>query len=230
MKITIHQPQYMPWCGYFHKMARADLFVFLDDVQFKKNEWQNRNRIRSPEGWQWLSVPNSYSFPQPINHVAVRNDLNWPEKHLRSLEMCYAHTPHFADYIEHFRQFFAQPRDTMDRVAADSALLLAGLLGIATPTDYTSRHRIEGSATERLVNICAHFGADAYLAGPGGREYMDEALFVKAGITLEYQEFTCPRYPQRWAETADSFIPSLSAIDLIFNAGPSSRAILMGTA
>jgi hypothetical protein len=230
MKITIHQPQYMPWCGYFHKMARADLFVFLDDVQFKKNEWQNRNRIRNADGWQWLSVPNSYSFPQLINQVAVRNDLDWPEKHLRSLAMCYAHAPYYSQYIELFRPFFGRPQTSMDRVAADSALLLKGILGITTPVDYSSRYNFEGTATQRLVDICAHFKADTYLAGAGGREYMDESLFVKSGIRLEYQDFTCPRYGQHWAKAAQDFIPSLSALDLIFNCGPSSLKILMGDA
>jgi hypothetical protein len=83
MVLAIHQPQYMPWVGYFHKMASADLFVFLDDVQFKKNEWQHRNRIRNADGWQWLSVPNTYKLPQKITEVEVRTDQDWEAKHMR---------------------------------------------------------------------------------------------------------------------------------------------------
>jgi hypothetical protein len=228
MKITIHQPQYMPWMGYFHKMASADLFIFLDDVQFKKNEWQNRNRIRNNKDWQWLSIPNSYSFPQKINEVKLKNDTDWRQNHFQSLKMCYGRAPHFNDYSELFRDHYARRWETMDTATTDSVKLLAGILGITTPTDSTSRHHFEGASTERLVNICRHFGADVYLAGAGGKDYMDESLFVNAGIAIEYQEFTCPRYPQHWAAGDDAFIPSLSALDLIFNCGPQSRARLMG--
>lgn len=226
MKLAIHQPQYMPWLGYFHKMAGADLFVFLDDAQFKKNEWQHRNRIRNPEGWQWLSVPNSYRFPQAINQVKVRNETGWQQKHLKSLEMCYGKSAYYSNYIDIFKNYYEKTRDTMDSVALDSVRLLAGIIGINTSLELSSQYRFEGKSTQRLIEICRHFSADTYLAGAGGRGYMDLSLFEKEGVNVVFQEFRCPRYRQRWCKTEDDFIPDLSAVDLIFNNGPESLNIL----
>jgi hypothetical protein len=116
----------------------------------------------------------------------------------------------------------------MAEVATASVKLLAALLGIATPLELSSRHGVEGVSTARLVNLCRRFGADTYLAGAGGRDYMDVSLFEEAGVAVEFQDFTCPVYPQRWAGTCDEFIPDLSVIDLLLNCGPQSRDVLMG--
>lgn len=227
MKLAIHQPQYMPWVGYFHKMASVDLFVFLDDVQFKKNEWQHRNRIRNPQGWQWLSVPNHYKFPQRINEVALNDTQRWREKHLRSIEMCYGKAPFFGHYAERLNEFYSRRWDTMAAVCVDSVKLLAELIGVTTPTVMSSRHSFESQATERLVAICGHFGADTYLAGAGGRDYMDLSLFEQAGIEVAFQEFSPPRYTQHWCKSDEDFVPGLSALDLVLNRGPASLDILM---
>jgi hypothetical protein len=208
-------------------MASADLFVLLDDVQYKKNEWQNRNRIRNAKDWQWLSVPNSYQFPQLIMQVRVINEQPWQEKHWRSLEMCYRHAPHFEDYASLFEHFYSRSWDTMAEVSIDSIALLASAIGITTPQVRSSTIHFPGVSTERLVNICRHFGADTYIAGCGGKDYLDENLFHEAGINLEYQQFTCPAYPQHWSRSPEEFIPNLSALDLIFNCGPESLTTLM---
>ena len=229
MKVAIHQPQYMPWTGYFHKMAGADLFVFLDDVQFKKNEWQHRNRIRNADGWQWLSVPNSYKHPRAIAEVPVRNDTNWCQKHLQSLKMSYGKAPFFGEYLGRFESYYSETRDTIDKVNIGSVKLLAGIMGIATPTEVSSQFSFEGVSTERLVNICRHFGADTYIAGAGGRDYMDLSLFDAAGITVEFQEFSTPVYKQHWCKAPEDFVPGLSAIDLVFNCGPESYGVVMGS-
>ncbi len=228
MVLAIHQPQYMPWVGYFHKMACADLFVLLDDVQFKKNEWQHRNRIRNAQGWQWLSVPNTYRYPQLITEVEVKCDQDWETKHLRSLEMCYGRARFFDEYIGRFREYYAVGRRTMDAVTIDSVKLLAGMLGITTPIEISSKHGFEGVSSERLVNICRHFGAETYLAGAGGRDYMDLSIFEQAGIGARFQEFVSPVYMQHWSKGPEDFVGGLSAIDLIFNCGPDSLAVLMG--
>jgi hypothetical protein len=228
MKIAIHQPQYMPWCGYFHKIASADLFVFLDDVQFKKNEWQHRNRIRTSQGWQWLSVPNHYRFPQKISEVKVNNDAAWQEKHWRSLAAAYGKTPFFDHYKKDFELFFSGKWESLSRLNIDSVSLLCRLLGITTKLELSSPHGFLGASTERLVNICRHFNATTYLSGAGGKEYLDTALFERSGISVEFQEFSCPRYAQHWSMTDDEFIPGLSVLDLLFNRGEKSRDLLMG--
>jgi hypothetical protein len=227
MKIAIHQPQYMPWIGYFNKIAQSDIFVFLDNVQFKKNEWQHRNRIRNSQNWQWISIPNSYSFPQLITEVKISNN-GWQKKHLRSIQICYGKTPFYKEYIHEFKEFYSQAWDTIDKVSIDSIRLILKILGISVKTEVSSSYKFDGQASERLVNICKHFKADTYLAGIGGKGYMDESLFDRSDIDIEYQDFHCPFYKQHWSKTKDDFIPDLSILDLIFNCGPDSLEQLMG--
>lgn len=226
MIVTIHQPQYMPWIGYFHKISTADLFVVLDDVQFKKNEWQHRNRIRNAEGTQWLSVPNRFHFPEKINEVKIRYDEPWQEKHLRSLEACYGKAKFYPLYVDELRSFYRDSPETIDRVNLGSIQLLNRLMGIETPIELSSRHQFPGSSTERLIHICKHFGAKTYLAGAGAFHYMDFDAFKSAGIEVRVQEFACPVYPQRWAKSENDFIPNLSALDLLFNCGPQSLELI----
>jgi hypothetical protein len=228
MRAAIHQPQYLPWLGYFHKMASVDLFVYLNDVQFKKNEWQHRNRIRNTTGFQWLSVPTSYVYPQKINEVQIVNQEHWRKKHVLSLQACYGKSPCFEEVWPRFAEFYTKQWTAIDRLNIDSAELLAGIMGIETKRVVSSDYTFEGTSTERLVNVCRHFGADTYLAGAGGHEYMDLGLFEKAGIRVEFQDFHCPVYPQRFCAGATGFIANLSAADLVFNCGPESYNVLMG--
>ena len=230
MIIAIHQPQYMPWSGYFHKMASVDRFIMLDNVQFKKNEWQHRNRIRGPNGPQWLTVPITYKFPQLISEVGIADGQQWRTKHLRSIEACYKKSRYYQEYSGQFEAFFDHDYATISECNIRSVRLLAGCLGIVTPIDVASSFTAEGSSTQRLVNICRHFGADTYLAGAGGRDYMDMALFEAAGIAVRFQQFGPPLYPQLFCKEADDFVAGLSAIDLLFNCGPDSSALLMRTA
>jgi hypothetical protein len=228
MKIAIHQPQYMPWLGFYHKMASADLFVLLNDVQFKKNEWQNRNRIRSSTGWQWLSVPTTYKFPQLICEVGIDMSQEWQKNHLASLVTCYSNSRFGKQYLSLFEEYYSNSFSMIDKINNDSVYLLATIMEINTPMVVSSDYTFTGSSTERLVNICRHFKADTYLAGAGGRHYMDLDLFKKANITVEFQEFSCPVYEQLWCKSEADFIPGLSALDLVFNCGDKSRSILMG--
>lgn len=228
MKIAIHQPQYMPWLGYFHKMASVDLFVVLDDVQFKKNEWQHRNRIRNSRGWQWLSVPTTYKFLQKINEVAIDNAQEWRKSHKLSLATCYGKSRFGKELMPLFERFFESSYATIDLLNTESIRLLAGIMGILTPIVRSSEHCFGGVSTERLAAICRYYNADAYLAGAGGHGYMDLSVFERAGIRVEFQDFSSPRYVQHWSACAEEFIPGLSAIDLVFNCGPKSKDILMG--
>lgn len=230
MIVAIHQPQYMAWSGYFHKIARADLFVVLDDVQFKKNEWQHRNRIRTSQGWQWLSVPNRYRFPQKINEVAVNNEIDWRAKHRHSLEAAYGKAPFFDEYWRDFESFYSESWNDLASLNIASVKLLCRFLGIATAIETSSCHGFDGTSTERLVNICRYFKADMYLSGSGGTEYLDENMFSRAGVRVGYQEFVPPRYPQHWARNDEEFVPGLSAADLLFNCGTKSLSVLMGKA
>lgn len=230
MKLAIHQPQFMPWVGYFHKMASADHFVLLDNVQFKKNEWQHRNRIRTHNGWQWLSVPTGYRYPQAINEVSVNLGIPWREKHLKSLDINYGRAPFYAEYRKSLAEFYAQNWPTIDLWNNASVRLCAEWFGITVPVSLASQLSGEGTSTARLVSICRELGADTYLAGSGGHDYMDLALFDNAGIRVVFQEFIPPVYVQHGTAPGSSFVPGLSALDIIFNCGPVSRSVLMGAA
>jgi len=232
MKLAIHQPQFMPWSGYFHKMATCDRFVLLDNVQFKKNEWQHRNRIRSPTGPLWLSVPTTYKFPQLINEVGVADDHQWRTRHLKSIENNYRKCSYFSLYFSRFEEFYARELPTLCEYSIASIRLLADCLAITTPVILASEFTVEGASTERLLNICRHLDADEYLAGAGGKGYMDMDLVAKSGITVSFQEYAPPHYPQHFCKTDEDFVPGLSVIDLLFNCGPDSFTILMkgGTA
>ena len=126
MIVAIHQPQFMPWLGYFDKMDSCDVFVLLDNVQYKKNEYQNRNRIKTSKGWQWLTVPVNYKFPQKINEVMIENSSDWRKKHLHALETNYGKSPYFERYIDRFNGFYQQEWHSLSPVNIASVKLLKG--------------------------------------------------------------------------------------------------------
>lgn len=219
MIVAIHQPQFMPWLGYFDKMDSCDFFVLLDNVQYKKNEYQNRNRIKTSDGWQWLTVPACYKFPQKINEVLIDNSVNWQKKHLCALQTNYGKSPFFEKYIKHFKDFYDKQWNLLSKANIASVMLLKDMLGIKA--DIVIASEMEGLSDEpnqRLIDICRMLGADTYLAGKDGKTYMDFNRFSHAGIDVVFQEFTHPVYKQLFNE----FEYYMSAVDLIFNCGKES--------
>ena len=223
MIVGIHQPQYMPWLGYFDKMDKCDIFVLLDNVQYKKNEYQNRNRIKTPQGWQWLTVPVHYRFPQKICEVAVCNYTGWRGKNLRSLEVNYRRSPHFGGYIEALRTLYEGEWQTLAQLNIACVRLLRELLGIRTEIVIASEIAGPGDEpTLRLIDICRRLGSDTYLAGKDGAKYMDMDRFRDAGIYVVFQDFRHPVYSQLFGE----FEYFMSAVDLLFNCGGDSIEII----
>ena len=216
MILAAHQPQFMPWLGYFDKMLRSDMFVLLDNVQFKKNEWQNRNRVLMNGAPTWLTVPVLHHFGQNICEVPVNNAGDWKSKHLKTLRQCYGKTPFFKEVYEQVLGLYAAERKELCTINLDSIELLKKNLGIGTRTVLASGLTLEGVSTARLVNLCLQMGADTYLAGTGGHDYMDLGLFQKAGIKVIFQEYKHPEYNQG----GSAFVPYLSALDLLFHCGP----------
>lgn len=224
MIVAVHQPQYLPWLGYFEKIARADRFVVLDIVQYKKNEFQNRNKIKTGQGWQWLTVPAQYKFPMTIAEVPIGNNVNWRNKHMQALISNYSKAPFFDTYRASFEALFQQEWDKLTDINQATLKLIAKELDIETPIDTPTHWDLSEDPTGRLVDICKHLGATTYLAGAGGHDYMDLTQFEKAGIHVTFQTFTHPVYPQLFGD----FEPYMSAIDLLFNCGSKSKAILLG--
>jgi WbqC-like protein family len=225
VRLAAHQPQYMPWLGYFDKMARADRFVLLDTVQYKKNEWQNRNRIRTATGWQWITVPVRYRFPMRIQDVAIDPTSPWRRKQSAALRQSYASAPYRDAILPLFDALLARPIDDLATLNVESVRLLARLFEVRTPVVLASALQgIPEGADERLIALCRALGCDTYLAGQGGHGYMDLDLWARAGVRVEFQDFRHPVYPQ----CHPGFEACLSAIDLLMQRGCGAGAVLRG--
>jgi len=226
MTYAVHQPSYLPWLGFFDKMARCDVFVFLDNVQYKHREFQNRNRIRTKDGTMWLTVPVTFEQGALIRDVRIDNSRDWRQEHLKSLKAWYGRAPFFDTMFPLFDSLYGQEWERLIDLNVATVRLLCQEFGIATRTVFESALGIGAVKTERIVHIGRALGADTYVSGAGGRAYLDERLFKEAGQRLVYQEYAHPRYRQLFMKSDGDFVASLSGVDLLFNAGPESRAIM----
>lgn len=202
-------------------MAQVDLFVLLDTVQYKKREFQNRNRIKIPSGTMWLTVPvlTKGNFSQRISQVRINNQTRWQKTHRESIIRAYARAPYFKMYRDFLEKIYEREWKYLIELNIATIEYLKNTLDIKTPIRLESDIGTTRVHTERIVEICKKVEADTYLSGIGGRNYIDESLFKKNKINLEYQEFHHPVYPQLHGP----FISNLSALDLIFNLGPDSK-------
>jgi hypothetical protein len=225
MIVAAHQPQYLPWLGYFHKMAACDLFVYLDDVQYKKREFQNRNRIRVKEGELWLTVPvlSKGRFDQEVREVEIDPTASWAKDHWTAIQLAYRHSPHFNDYAPELEAIYKSAWTKLSDLSLALIEFHRKHLGIRTPICRSSALRVETAKTRRLVDLCRLLGADVYLSGQGARDYLEEERFTQGGIRLLYQNFQHPFYPQAYA----GFQTYMAALDLLMNCGPKSRDILL---
>lgn len=223
MIVAVHQPQYLPWLGYFDKIRRADVFCYLNDVQYKKNEWQNRNRIKTAQGWQWMTVPVRYRFPQKINEVYINNTVEWKKKHLQAMLTNYNRAPYFKQVVATLEDAFSKEWEFVSELNLYLIESFKKMLNLeAKKSVCSSDLDLREEPTERLIDICRALGADTYLAGQGGMEYMDLERFKKNGLKVIIQEFKHPVYPQMFEE----FQSHLSIVDLLCNCGPESMNII----
>jgi hypothetical protein len=231
MIISVHQPQYIPWLGYFEKIAKSDCFVFLDNVQYKHREFQNRNKIRGSKNFIWLTVPvitKNYR-QQLIADVRIDNSEPWPKKHWHALQSCYSQAKFFYEYGNFFRAVYLDK--TWDKLIDFNIYIIEQIiswLDIKTKIIRESQVGTTLTSTGRIIEICRKLNAQVYLSGLGGKDYLQEDMFVQSGIKLEYQQFTHPVYQQQFMCNVDDFMPYLSIIDLLFNEGADkSRAIII---
>ena len=218
--VVIVQSNYIPWRGYFDLIAAADEVILYDGVQFTKNDWRNRNTIKTPRGVEWLSVPVGRGISRRIQDVELR-DSAWQERHWRTLEANYGRAAHFADIAAVFEPLYRERVHThlsaLNRTLIEATCRILGITTqISNSWDYV---RVEGR-TENLVSLCAQAGAAVYSSGPAARAYLDTQLFAERGIAIKWFEYPeYPPYPQLWG----SFVPNLSILDLLFNCGAESR-------
>jgi hypothetical protein len=221
MNCVILQPSYIPWRGYFHQIKKADLFIFYDDVQYDKHGWRNRNRIKTPQGCQWITIPvyskGVVDKGVPINQVKINWNENWNEKHWRSIQQAYSKAPYFDQLVPLLEPFYRQRADFLADFTIELTVALARHLGIQhTRFIRSSALQIAATKTDRLVAILKSVGATHYISGPSARDYIEEEKFISSGISLEYMEYHYSEYPQLYPPY-DSFV---SIIDLLCMTGP----------
>lgn len=224
MKLVIHQPNYLPYIGFFHKLSLADTLVLMDNTQYDK-KFTNRNKIKVPNDWIWLSIPINKNHKFSLNKdVEINNEENWQENHLKKISRSYTNSNYYnQEYQSKFEKFYLKKWTHLFDFNYNMISEIINWLGLKIEIIKESELNIKGQATERLVNISTQLGAETYVSGIGGKEYMNEELFLKNKIKLEFQNFKCPNYDQVFPQT---FIPNLSIIDLLFQNGSNSLSIL----
>jgi len=228
MRAVILQPSYIPWRGYFDLIRRADVFVFYDDVQYDKHGWRNRNRVKTPRGSHWLTIPvrsRGATHGLLIKDAQTNGETEWPRKHFETLRQLYAPAPYFSDYLPWLETAYADPPPLLADYTIATTIELAGMLGI-TSTKFlrSSTLGIGGRKTDRLVAILQALGATEYLSGPSARDYLEPEKFLAAGIDLQYIEYAYPEYPQLYPP----YDPFVTILDLLFMTGGDALRYIRG--
>lgn len=234
MIVAIHQPHFLPWLGYLHRMQCADLFVILDHVQFERRNYQNRTQIRLNDRAHWLTVPvvqrsqKERIVDKAIDHPVRESGRHWAASHFETLRHAYGKAPFFDLYAPRLAELYAVRDERLTDLNARMLEFLREALSIRTPLVRSAELGVEGRRMELILNLCLAVGADTLLAGMGGsRGYLDEAAFAARGVRIRWHDFRHPRYAQRGDA---EFVAGLSALDLLFNCGPMSRSVLLGEA
>ena len=221
MKCVILQPSYIPWRGYFHQIWNADLFVFYDDVQYDKNGWRNRNRIKTAQGLQWLTIPvhtkGSVVEGIPINEIKISWERPWNLHHWRGIQFAYKKAPFFTEFKGYFDDVFSRKPELLADFTIETTIEISRLLGITHTRFIRSSElkNIEGSKTDKLISILGNVGADHYISGPSAKNYIEKEKFEEAGIKLEYMDYNYPEYEQ----LHPPYESQVSIIDLLFMKG-----------
>jgi hypothetical protein len=219
-KVAIVQSCYIPWKGFFDMIHEVDEFVLYDDMQYTRRDWRNRNQIKTKTGPQWLTIPVEVKgkFSQAIKDTKVANH-GWAREHWKTICHNYADAPHFGDYKKIFEETYlaCEREDSLSRVNEKFLKVICGILEIKTKISWSMDYSLAEGKTERLVELCKTLKADAYLSGPSAAAYIVGELFEKAGIRLEYMDYTAyPSYRQLFGD----FVHEVSILDLLFNEGP----------
>lgn len=219
MIVGIHQPNYLPYLGFFDKLRKSDVFVIYDDAQFSKGDFQHRNRIRIYHGWKWLTVPVEKKHI-PINQIKTKNEIEiegttWQEAHLKEIHDNYKKAPYYPNFEKDIRRIYEQEYDTLIDINLKLIEFLMKAFEINTEIVYSSEFGFISKSTERLVDLVSAVGGDVYLSGPMGKDYLNLQLFEEKDIEVAFQDFKHPVYQQQY----DGFEPYMSAIDALFNSG-----------
>jgi hypothetical protein len=225
-RVAILQSNYLPWKGYFDIIHDVDLFVFYDNVQYTKNDWRNRNRIKTPNGPSWLTVPAGGDLNRLVCEVKLIDD-HWQQKHWKTLQQNYSGAPHFTHYAEFFEDVYLGR--TWDTLSELNQYLIKAIavdhLGIKCEFADSRQFPAAGANLDRLISLVKSTGATTYLSGPSARNYIVDERFDEIGVDLQYKSYEgYPEYPQRFGP----FEHGVSIVDLLFNVGPDSPRFIWG--
>lgn len=220
--ISIHQPGYIPWLGFFKKIQSSDIFVFLDDVQFEKNGWHNRNKIKTSENSMWLTVPVNAKLGMNLNEIRIDYSSKWVKKHEKSIELNYTKSKFFEKYWPHFKKIYEKEHELLIDLNMALIIKIMEILNIKTETVLSSSLEITQKKSARILQICQLLNASEYISGIMGKDYLDINNFKKNKINVIFQNYKHPVYLQKY----NSFLPNMSIIDLLFNEGENATKIL----
>jgi hypothetical protein len=224
--VAVIQSNYIPWKGYFDIIHDADLFIFHDDVKYTKNDWRNRNKIKTANGTSWITVPAGSNDNRLICEVTLPAG-DWQEKHWNAIRYSYSNAPHFRRYSDFFESVYMERR--WENLSELNQYLIkaiaSGFLGITTEYHDSREYRLEGKRLDRLIQLVTKAGASTYVSGPTAKDYIDLQRFTDAGIELVYKSYAgYPEYPQLFPP----FDHAVSIIDLLFNVGPDAPRYIWG--
>ncbi len=218
MIISIHQPDYLTYLGYFYKVAQSDRFVFLDDCQFSNDNMHHWNRIKTPQGECRLKIPVEHHFGDPICKTRTKDELGWKEKHLKIIAMNYAKAPFFKEIFPVFEELLMQSYDNLADLNVSINTWIIKSFGFKAELYRSSEMPLESVREERVIDICKALDGDVYISGHGAKAYQVEEHFTDRGVKLVYTDYHPIEYPQRWNKQC-GFLPYLSTLDYILNCG-----------
>lgn len=226
MRVAVIQSNYIPWKGYFDIIHDVDLFVFYDDVQYTKNDWRNRNRIKSTGGSSWLTIPVSFCSGQNVCDV-VLSDKRWQRKHWKSLNQSYSSAPYFKNYRSELECVYMDTEWTNLSALNQylTRLIAERFLGLTTSFADSRTYELQGSSDARLLDLLTKLKASVYISGPSATNYIQKEEFDKLGIEIVYKDYGgYPEYPQKYPP----FDHAVTVLDLLFNCGPKANYYIWG--
>lgn len=223
MKVGIIQSNFLPWLGYFDFIRETDLFVIHDDLQYTKGDWRNRNRIKTPRGSEWITVPVHYRHPsQLIEETPVDYSSPWARRMLNRIRESYRRAPCFEPYFSELSDLLTHPAESISDLNLRLIHWICRSLEIGTPIKMSREYHPQGTKTERLIGILSQVKAGTYLSGPAAQAYLIPEMFERSGIRLEYKQYNYPEYEQLYPP----FVSTVSVVDLLFMKGRDARLYL----
>jgi WbqC-like protein family len=224
-RVAIVQSNYIPWKGYFDLINSVDEFILFDDMQYTRRDWRNRNKIKTPQGTVWLTIPVHVKgkYFQKIRETTI-SDAHWQASHWKSIQQFYAKAAYFDRYREALQEtYLGCEEKSLSMINFRFLGVLCDLLGIKTRFSWSMQYAMSEGKTERLVSLCKQAGATTYISGPAARDYLQPELFEREGIELAYFDYTA--YPE-YHQLFPPFVHDVSVIDLLLNEGPRARKFM----